>query len=81
MAHPADTGLESTAKPVAATDARPDRAYQRLAGQVCALIRQGKFKTGERLPAERVLAERFDVSRTSLREAISAGTADSSPLF
>lgn len=46
-----------------------DRSYQRLADQLVALIEQGEFKVGERLPSERALAERFDVSRTSVREA------------
>lgn len=46
-----------------------DRSYQRLAAQLLALIAQGEFKVGERLPSERALAERFDVSRTSVREA------------
>lgn len=49
-----------------------DRSYQRLAAQILGLIVQGEFKLGERLPAERALAERFDVSRTSVREAIIA---------
>lgn len=57
---------EPAAKPVA------DRAYLRLAGQIQALVAQGEFAVGKRLPAERALAERFDVSRTSLREAIIA---------
>ena len=34
------------------------------------MILEGALKAGERLPAERVLAERFGVSRPSLREAI-----------
>ncbi|MEO4046188.1 FCD domain-containing protein [Pseudomonas sp. CAU 1711] len=34
------------------------------------MILEGTLKAGERLPAERVLAERFGVSRPSLREAI-----------
>lgn len=49
-----------------------DRAYLRLASQIQALVVQGEFAVGQRLPAERALAERFDVSRTSLREAIIA---------
>jgi GntR family transcriptional repressor for pyruvate dehydrogenase complex len=35
-----------------------------------AMLVEGSLKAGERLPAERVLAERFGVSRPSLREAI-----------
>ena len=34
------------------------------------MILEGTLKVGERLPAERVLAEQFGVSRPSLREAI-----------
>lgn len=49
-----------------------DRSYQRLATQLLGLIGQGEFKLGERLPSERALAERFDVSRTSVREAMIA---------
>lgn len=48
---------------------QPDRPYQRLAAQLLTLIAKGEFKVGERLPSERTLAERLDVSRTSLREA------------
>ena len=33
------------------------------------MILDGSFVAGERLPAERVLAEEFNVSRPSLREA------------
>jgi GntR family uxuAB operon transcriptional repressor len=50
----------------------PERGYLRLAAQIQALVAQGEFAVGKRLPAERALAERFDVSRTSLREAIIA---------
>jgi GntR family transcriptional regulator, transcriptional repressor for pyruvate dehydrogenase complex len=35
-----------------------------------ALMRQGEFKVGERLPPEPELSERFDVSRGTLRAAI-----------
>jgi len=47
-----------------------DRSYQKLAARIAALIAQGEFKTGDRLPSERALAERFEVSRTLVREAI-----------
>ena len=40
-------------------------------GQIEQLILRGILRPGERLPAERELAERFGVSRPSLRDAIS----------
>ena len=43
-----------------------DDIVQRLEG----MILEGTLKAGERLPAERTLAEQFGVSRPSLREAI-----------
>lgn len=49
-----------------------DRSYQRLAEQITALMAQGEFGVGSRLPSERALAERFKVSRTSVREAVIA---------
>lgn len=66
-----------TLQPLSKSDALtgrsvPDRGYLRLAGQIHALVARGEFAVGQRLPAERALAERFDVSRTSLREAIIA---------
>lgn len=47
-----------------------DRSYQRLAARIAALVAGGEFEVGARLPSERALAERFDVSRTLVREAI-----------
>lgn len=47
-----------------------DRTYQKLAARIAALIASGEFEVGARLPSERALAERFDVSRTLVREAI-----------
>jgi DNA-binding FadR family transcriptional regulator len=47
-----------------------DRSYQKLAIRIAALIGEGEFEVGARLPSERSLAERFDVSRTLVREAI-----------
>jgi DNA-binding FadR family transcriptional regulator len=52
------------------TDSSGDRTYQKLAARISALIAGGEFEVGARLPSERALAERFDVSRTLVREAI-----------
>ena len=49
-----------------------ERSYQRLANEIIKLIRSGELSDGDRLPSERDLAERFSVSRTSIREAIIA---------
>ena len=48
------------------------RLYRQIAEQVRSLIGAGEFPPGSRLPAERELAERFGVSRPSLREALIA---------
>lgn len=55
-----------------ATPSAGDRSYQALAEQIVALIKAGEFSAGMRLPSERTLAEKFGVSRTSVREAIIA---------
>jgi GntR family transcriptional repressor for pyruvate dehydrogenase complex len=46
------------------------RIYEDIVRQVKALIADGRLKSGDRLPPERDLAERFRVSRTSVREAL-----------
>jgi len=48
------------------------RIYQNIIQQFIEMIRSGELKTGEKLPAERTLTEMFQVSRASLREALSA---------
>lgn len=52
----------------------PPLRQQRLADVITerleAMILEGSLKPGQRLPPERELAERFGVSRPSLREAI-----------
>lgn len=48
------------------------RIYEEIVRQVKQLIADGKLKSGDRLPPERDLAERFMVSRTSVREALRA---------
>ncbi|MFC6335467.1 FCD domain-containing protein [Pseudomonas sp. CCM 7891] len=52
-----------------------DQVHQRrlsddIVEQLEGMILEGTLKSGERLPAERALAEQFGVSRPSLREAI-----------
>lgn len=48
------------------------RIYEEIVRQVNELIAQGKLKSGDQLPPERDLAEKFRVSRTSVREALRA---------
>ncbi|MBL0968374.1 MAG: FadR family transcriptional regulator [Brevundimonas sp.] len=45
------------------------RLYQAIAAQIEGLIESGDFPAGTRLPGERDLAERFGVSRVTIREA------------
>ena len=45
------------------------RLYHTVAEQIKTLINEGTFPPGSRLPGERELAERFDVSRVTIREA------------
>lgn len=45
------------------------RLYHRVANQILELIDSGVFPPGSRLPGERDLAEKFGVSRVSIREA------------
>jgi DNA-binding FadR family transcriptional regulator len=48
------------------------RLYQQIADRIAASIHQGKFGIGARLPAERDLADQFEVSRPTVREALIA---------
>ena len=50
----------------------PQRLYRQIAEQLRALIKQGEFAAGSRLPAERDLAKQLGVSRPSVREALIA---------
>ena len=49
-----------------------DRLYQDLARALIEEISSGRYPVGSRLPAERELAARFEVSRPTVREAIIA---------
>ena len=46
-------------------------AYMKIHDQIKKDIDEGSWKIGERLPSERDLAEEFEVSRMTLRQAIS----------
>ena len=46
------------------------RRYYDIGLQIEELLYSGVFKAGERLPSERELSERFNTSRTTIREAI-----------
>ncbi|WP_313615099.1 FadR/GntR family transcriptional regulator [Agrobacterium sp.] len=48
----------------------PRRLYRQVADQIRILIETGELSDGARLPAERELAERFAVSRPTVREAL-----------
>ena len=56
--------------PIQSIDTR--RVYQQIADQLCQLIEAGEFPVDSRLPSERDLAEKFRVSRPSVREALIA---------
>src|SRR6185295_13098919 len=46
------------------------RIHEDVAAQLRDAILDGRFRSGQRLPPERELAEEFQVNRTSVREAI-----------
>ena len=51
---------------------KTQKVYIQVVEQIRDLIRNGKLKPGDKLPPERILAERFGVSRPSVREGIVA---------
>jgi len=48
------------------------RLYQDIVAQIEALLDRGDLRPGDQLPTERTLAEQFQVSRASVREALRA---------
>ena len=52
-------------KPVVST-----KTYQNIADQIKRMIFEGVFKAGDKLPAERQLAEKFNVGRMVVREGM-----------
>lgn len=51
---------------------KTQKIYEQIVDQIGQLVAEGQLKPGDRLPSERELVERFQVSRASIREAISA---------
>jgi GntR family transcriptional repressor for pyruvate dehydrogenase complex len=51
---------------------RPTRIYAEIVDQILKLINRGDIATGDRLPSERQLAQQLNVSRSALREAMTA---------
>ena len=51
---------------------RATQLYERIADRIAGEIRMGLLKPGERLPSERDLAQRLEVGRSSVREAIAS---------
>ena len=49
---------------------RRSRLYEGIVQQIEALLEKGDLKPGDQLPPERQLADRFQVSRASVREAL-----------
>lgn len=50
----------------------PRRLYERIARKLAKSIAEGEYEVGQRLPSERELAQTFEVSRPTVREAIIA---------
>lgn len=59
-----------TSKSAATKSPRFKRAFEQIAAEIREKIATGKLATGDRLERERDLAERFQVSRHTVREAI-----------
>ncbi|HYK96919.1 MAG TPA: FadR/GntR family transcriptional regulator [Candidatus Acidoferrales bacterium] len=49
---------------------RRSRLYQGIVEQIESLLERGELRPGDQLPAERALADQFQVSRASVREAL-----------
>jgi len=63
---------ETTVSALGFAPITPQRAFEEIAGQIRELVASGRLKPGDRLPAERGLSAKFNVSRNTLREALRA---------
>src|ERR671937_235572 len=65
----------SPERPPSSMDLAPvksTRIYEEIVRQIKQMIAEGRLTSGDQLPPERDLAEKFVVSRTSVREALRA---------
>ncbi|HTO95517.1 MAG TPA: FadR/GntR family transcriptional regulator [Myxococcales bacterium] len=67
-----DTAPPRNADPLAFETVQRGRVYEQVLKQLQEQIASGRLKSGDRLPPERELADRFKVSRSSVRDAIQA---------
>lgn len=51
---------------------KPKKIYEEVAEEIVEMIKSGKIKPGEKLDSVQTLAESFQVSRSAIREALSA---------
>ncbi|WP_433281426.1 GntR family transcriptional regulator [Pseudonocardia xinjiangensis] len=63
-------GLRPLELPRGALDPNSVPLYERVAGQLWDDLRAGGARSGDRLPSERVLTDRYHVSRVTLRSAL-----------
>jgi DNA-binding GntR family transcriptional regulator len=59
--------------------ARSPSLYRKVAGDIKAAIAAGEYAAGTRLPSENELAERYSVSRGTVRQAFAASLPNHSP--
>src|SRR4051812_30060619 len=59
---------DATADPRLFKAVTGDRPATDIIGQIRGLLSRGQLRTGDRLPSERELAERFAVSRNTVRQ-------------
>jgi len=62
--------MKAPAAPLSFAAIAPARAVDEIAAQVRSMVADGRLKPGDRLPSERDLALRLQVSRNTLREAL-----------
>jgi len=70
--HQTSSTLVTAAAKIEVEAIQKTKIYAEVAAQIERLILDGTLQPGDKLPSERDLAERFDVSRSAIREAIRA---------